>query len=278
MPMVALALNCGSSSVKFGLFQLDPGASRGHRLSALVRGQVDDLSTGNAIVRLRTGQRVEEARVPIEMQEAAIRHMLARVVASERADLPLITAVGHRVVHVAERFRRSILVDDEVVAGLEALEELAPLHNRPSLTGIRTVHAVLGPRRPMVAVFDTAFSPEHSRSRLELRHSARALGPPRDPSLRLPWPLLSVRARRHAEMTNTPQAAATVVVHEGFPYHHCRSFHDVGYVFRETVARSSSHVPQCIGADIATGRSCLDARGVPVPHGRPGVLVAHWVA
>ena len=165
--MAVLALNCGSSSVKFGLFQLGPGAPPGDGRQDLAHGQVDGLSTGDAVVRLRVGERVEEARAPLEGHEAAVRHVLARLAAEARAGLSPIAAVGHRVVHGADRFRRPVLIDDEVVAGLEALEELAPLHNRPSLAGIRTARAVLGPRVPMVAVFDTAFHasiPDHASS------------------------------------------------------------------------------------------------------------------
>lgn len=209
--MVVLALNCGSSSVKFGLFELGPGAPPGGCRAGLAHGKVDGLSTGDAVLRLRIGERVEEARAALEGHEAAVRHVLARLAAEERAGLPPIGAVGHRVVHGANRFRHPVLIDDEVVAGLEALEELAPLHNRPSVTGIRTARAVLGPRVPMVAVFDTAFHasiPDHASSyaisrELSDRHGIRRFG----------FHGLSYQSvlARYGEMTDTPEEAATFV-------------------------------------------------------------------
>jgi acetate kinase len=209
--MVVLALNCGSSSVKFGLFQLRPGASPGDRGQALADGHVDGLSTGDTIVRVRIGERVEEARVPVEGHQAAVRLVLARLAAEERAGLPPISAVGHRVVHGGNRFRDPVLIDDTVVAGLEALEELAPLHNRPSVAGIRAARAVLGPAAPMVAVFDTAFHasiPDHASSyaiprELADRHGIRRFG----------FHGLSYQSvlARYGEMTDTPETAATLV-------------------------------------------------------------------
>jgi acetate kinase len=161
--------------------------------------------------RLRIGKRVEETRVSLEGHEAAVRHVLARLAAEERAGLPPIAAAGHRVVHGADRFRHPVLIDDEVVAGLEALEELAPLHNRPSLAGIRTARTVLGPRVPMVAVFDTAFHasiPDHAASyaisrELADRHGIRRFG----------FHGISYQSAlaRHGEMTDTPEEAATLV-------------------------------------------------------------------
>ena len=71
--------------------------------------------------------------------------------------LPHVEAVGHRVVHGGERFSQSVVIDEAVIAEIEALIELAPLHNPASLAGIRGAREVLGSTVPMVAVFDTAF-------------------------------------------------------------------------------------------------------------------------
>jgi len=68
-----------------------------------------------------------------------------------------VDAVGHRVVHGGARFTAPTPIDDAVLAAVEGLESLAPLHNRPSLAGIRACQAALKPAVPMVAVFDTAF-------------------------------------------------------------------------------------------------------------------------
>jgi acetate kinase len=208
--MVVLALNCGSSSVKFALFEVRPDAPPGERGQVLADGQVDGLSTGDTIVRVRRGGQVDEARTRVEGHEAAVRLMLARL-ADERAGLPPIAAVGHRVVHGGTRYRQPVLIDDEVVAGLEALGELAPLHNRPSVTGIRAARTVLGPATPMVAVFDTAFHasiPDHASSYaiprdLVDRHGIRRFG----------FHGISYQSvlARYCEVTRTPREAATLV-------------------------------------------------------------------
>ena len=72
-------------------------------------------------------------------------------------DVRSIEAVGHRVVHGGDRFMESTVITDQVEAGIDALSELAPLHNPACLAGIRGAKSVMGPRVPMVAVFDTAF-------------------------------------------------------------------------------------------------------------------------
>jgi acetate kinase len=213
--MAILALNCGSSSVKFGLFQLKQGAPPrdrpGHGGERLADGLVDGLSTRDSLVRLRIGERVEETRIPLEGHEAAVRHVLARLAAGASGGLFPLEAVGHRVVHGGNRFRHPVLIDDEVVVAIEALEELAPLHNRPSLAGIRTARAVLGPGVPMVAVFDTAFHasiPDHASSyaisrELADRHGIRRFG----------FHGISYQSvlARYCEMTRTPKEAATLV-------------------------------------------------------------------
>jgi acetate kinase len=128
--MNVLALNCGSSTVKFRLLAVEPGAPP------------------------TAGRALAERTEPVREGDyaSAVRHALelARSTAS-------IDAVGHRIVHGGPRFTAPTLIDDAVIEAIEALETLAPLHNRPSLAGIRAVRATLGVEVPMVAVFDTAF-------------------------------------------------------------------------------------------------------------------------
>ncbi|MCW8141019.1 MAG: acetate/propionate family kinase, partial [Planctomycetota bacterium] len=138
--MQVLVLNCGSSSLKWKLID---AASR----QALARGQVERLA------------RTEGAHA------AAIDEAL-RALDGARVD-----AVGHRVVHGGERFHDPALIDDEVVAAIEACAPLAPLHNPANLAGIRAARAAL-PGVPQVAVFDTAF--HHTLPR---RASTYALDP-----------------------------------------------------------------------------------------------------
>jgi acetate kinase len=128
--MHVLALNCGSSTVKFRLLAVEPGA---------------EAAAGRALAE--RSEPVRDGDYAAAVQAAIAQ---ARSVAS-------IDAVGHRVVHGGPRFTAPTLIDDEVIGAIEALETLAPLHNRPSLTGIRACRAALGAAVPMVAVFDTAF-------------------------------------------------------------------------------------------------------------------------
>ncbi|WP_433687116.1 acetate kinase [Micromonospora carbonacea] len=124
-----LVLNCGSSSVKYRLYDGD---------EVLVKGTVE-----------RVG---EPGGGPAD-HEAAVRGILDRLGPDGLAGL---TAVGHRVVHGGRRFTEPVLVDDAVFAAIGELVPLAPLHNPANLAGIRVAREAL-PGVPQVAVFDTAF-------------------------------------------------------------------------------------------------------------------------
>lgn len=127
-----LVLNAGSSSLKYRL--VAPG---------------DDGSDHGAT----EGGTVERIGEP---GGDAADHAHAVGVVVDRFRDRRLAAVGHRVVHGGDRYRAPVRVDDEVLAGIEALTELAPLHNPPAATGIRAARAAL-PEVPQVAVFDTAF-------------------------------------------------------------------------------------------------------------------------
>ncbi|MEH0983470.1 acetate/propionate family kinase [Micromonospora sp. CPCC 205556] len=121
-----LVLNCGSSSVKYRLYDGDTVHDKG------------------------TVERVGEPGGGPADHETAVREILDRV------DLAGLAGVGHRVVHGGRRFSEPVLVDDAVFAAIEELVPLAPLHNPANLAGIRVARAAL-PGVPQVAVFDTAF-------------------------------------------------------------------------------------------------------------------------
>ena len=153
--MNVLVLNCGSSSIKFEVIGL--GRDVGTAEQRLARGSIERIG-GRAALRFEVGQgdaHREEHDVPDHAD--GIRRMLDWL---SRGGVPGIDAVGHRVVHGGERLTRPALLDEGVVAAIEALETLAPLHNAPSLEGIRACRSRLGPSVPMVAVFDTAFHSE----------------------------------------------------------------------------------------------------------------------
>ena len=130
-----LTLNAGSSSLKYGLFDLDEGTT------PVAEGLVEEIGAGG-------GSHAEAlGRVLADMRDAG--------------QLTEVSAVGHRVVHGGERFRAPTVVTPEVEAAIEALSPLAPLHNPANLAGIRAAREALTmaglPDVAHVAVFDTAF-------------------------------------------------------------------------------------------------------------------------
>lgn len=159
--MHILVLNFGSSSVRFHLIDTDESAIAESRDRRLASGYIERIG-GEAIVTLTPAnqQPVRSVRA-IRDDSAAVEFLIGWLMSAESgaplASVGEIEAVGHRVVHGGERFTQSTLVDDEVLRALEAVIELAPLHNPHNLRGIAAARAVLGPGVPQVAVFDTAF-------------------------------------------------------------------------------------------------------------------------
>jgi acetate kinase len=144
-----LAINAGSSSLKLRLLDASPAAPAA-AATALASGTIERLGTG-AQWTFEHGAERRSGHEPIADHAAAVERALAWLGESVRS----IEAVGHRVVHGGARFTTPVVIDDAVVAAIEAADTLAPLHNRPSLAGIRACRAALAV--PMVAVFDTAF-------------------------------------------------------------------------------------------------------------------------
>jgi acetate kinase len=157
--MKVLVLNCGSSSLKFQLIETDPDLAREGRDRTLAKGLVED-SGGTAVLHYEAeGKRPVRDAIGAFQPRAAVEKALAVLTDPENGVIPHkreIGAVGHRVVHGGERFQSSVLIDDAVIEGIEAMIALAPLHNPANLQGYNAAKAVL-PDVPAVAVFDTAF-------------------------------------------------------------------------------------------------------------------------
>jgi acetate kinase len=156
-----LVLNAGSSSIKFQLIETDEAAIAASSERRLARGHIERIG-GEAILTFSAGNGAPVVSTALIADHTkAVEHIIAWLVSDESgvavAKVGDIDAVGHRVVHGGERFSHSIRVDDDVRRALEALIELAPLHNPNNLRGIAAARAVLGPEVPQVAVFDTAF-------------------------------------------------------------------------------------------------------------------------
>jgi acetate kinase len=132
-----LVLNCGSSSIKYRLYDHQ-------RYGGDVTGDGGRVVDGGLVERIG-----EEGGGPPD-HAAALQEVMARL------DLGDLTAVGHRVVHGGLRFSAPTVIDDDVVAAIEELVPLAPLHNPANLAGITVARRLL-PDTPQVAVFDTAF-------------------------------------------------------------------------------------------------------------------------
>jgi len=151
--MKILVLNCGSSSLKYKLFEMKSN-------DVLAQGQADRIGMSDALFRHDVlGRETFVSDTPLCNHYDAVHALLALLVNGKRGilmDMGEIGGVGHRVVHGGEHFRTSVAVNPAIRETLEATKKLAPLHNPPNLMGI-DVCTELMPGVPQVAVFDTAF-------------------------------------------------------------------------------------------------------------------------
>jgi acetate kinase len=152
--MQVLVINSGSSSIKFRLVNvLEEPRGILTTQPALLQGAVKGIGSVGTFEVL--GQTVGGSTATLEIRDHAhaLRVLLDRLAGS----FGKVKAVGHRVVHGGDQYVASTLITEWVEAGIDALSELAPLHNPPCLAGIRGARAAFGEALPMVAVFDTAF-------------------------------------------------------------------------------------------------------------------------
>jgi len=149
-PVDVLALNSGSSSLKFGLFQVHGG-----EVETLISGEIDAIGKPASLLsatRPSDKRQASEAR-PIATQAAAIER-IHRLLADWEAPAP--AAIGHRIVHGGPKLRRHCLIDEAVLETLEAATAFAPLHTPAALEVIHSAQAHY-PGLPQAACFDTAF-------------------------------------------------------------------------------------------------------------------------
>ncbi|PKN20319.1 MAG: acetate kinase [Deltaproteobacteria bacterium HGW-Deltaproteobacteria-6] len=151
--MKILVLNCGSSSLKYKLFEMETN-------EVLARGQADRIGLADAVFQ-HDARRHETllCEMPLRNHHEAVHALLTHLVDGRRGiltDINEISGVGHRVVHGGEHFRTPVAVDPAIRQTLEGTKNMAPLHNPPNLMGI-DVCTRLMPGVPQVAVFDTAF-------------------------------------------------------------------------------------------------------------------------
>lgn len=151
--MKILVLNCGSSSIKYQLFDMVFG-------TVLAKGIVEKIGLKGSFLK---NERFDGDKVKLEGEildhQTGIEYLLGLMVSKKRGvikSLNEIDAVGHRLVHGGERFQGSCFLDDETIKGVEDCSDLAPLHNPANLKGIYAMKTVL-PNVPQVGVFDTSF-------------------------------------------------------------------------------------------------------------------------
>ena len=152
MKMNVLVINCGSSSLKYQLINSDSEA-------VLAKGLCERIGIDGRLVYQKTGCDKEITEAPMPTHKEAIQMVLDALTNDKTGaigSLKEVNAVGHRVVHGGEKFAKSVVITDEVIAAVEECNDLAPLHNPANLIGIR-VCSELMPGVPQVAVFDTAF-------------------------------------------------------------------------------------------------------------------------
>ena len=151
--MDVLTLNCGSSSVKYQLY-------RWSEKRILAKGIVERVTVGGSFIKHEVpGRDTVKLQFECPTHKEAIELILNTLVSSEYGvikDVKQVEAVGHRVVHGGEKFNKSVLITDEALKTFEELQDLAPLHNPPNITGIRAAMSVL-PDVPHVAIMDTAW-------------------------------------------------------------------------------------------------------------------------
>lgn len=151
--MNVLVINCGSSSLKYQLINMNDE-------SVLAKGLVERIGIeGSVLKHEKAGQGKVVIEEVMNNHKDAINLVLKALVDPNHGavkSLDEVDAVGHRVVHGGEKFANSVLITDEVVNAMKECIELAPLHNPPNIIGIEACKELL-PNVPMVGVFDTAF-------------------------------------------------------------------------------------------------------------------------
>ncbi|MFH1846925.1 MAG: acetate kinase [Candidatus Omnitrophota bacterium] len=151
--MLILVINCGSSSLKYDLFDLGKNASE------IGKGIVERIGASSSMLKYEIrGAEIKKRVICPNHYKAVeiVRDILTDKKNGILSDITQVMGVGHRVVHGGEEFNKSTLITNRVIKSIEKFSELAPLHNPPSLEGIRGCMEIFR-TVPQVAVFDTAF-------------------------------------------------------------------------------------------------------------------------
>ncbi len=147
-----LALNCGSSSLKFTLFEIETG----NKLESIIEGVVEEIGNlDRSRIKMIVDDKKQVIDMPLPTHHEALLAVFDKFYEHDISKTD-IKGVGHRVVHGGTKYNSSVLIDDHVIDTIRELFPIAPLHNPPNLLGIEVAIELL-PGVPQVAVFDTAF-------------------------------------------------------------------------------------------------------------------------
>lgn len=147
-----LVINCGSSSLKFQLYNVE-----NDNYEVVSKGIAERIGQENSVIKIQYGDSPkQEHLMPMPTHSEAIKGVFKFLLNGALKSMDELSAVGHRVVQGGDIFKESVLIDDKVIACIEELSDLAPLHNPAHVLGIKAVKEVL-PNVPQVAVFDTSF-------------------------------------------------------------------------------------------------------------------------
>lgn len=150
--MIVLVVNCGSSSLKYQLINMD-------NEEVMAKGLIEKIGLPDSQLTHKWNGQKKEIKQSIPDHQVAVKLVLDILTDAECGvikSMDAIDAVGHRVVHGGEEFAASTLITDEVMKALEKCSAMAPLHNPPNIIGINACKAIM-PGVPQVGVFDTAF-------------------------------------------------------------------------------------------------------------------------
>ena len=150
--MKILVVNCGSSSLKYQLIDMDDE-------KVLAKGNFERIGEKEAFVTHKVNGEKYVIKSPVMNHEEALKIVLEQLTHKDYAvikDISEIDAVGHRMVHGGELFDKSVKIDEDVIKKIESCSSLAPLHNPAAILGIRACQVAM-PGVPMAVTFDTAF-------------------------------------------------------------------------------------------------------------------------
>ena len=150
--MRILVLNCGSSSIKYALYNMDDQ-------SVITSGGIEKIGLPDSFITVKLNGEKHKMEHPIKEHTAGVQYIFEVLTTGEYAvlkSLEELDAVGHRMVHGGEKFNKSVRLTPEVMEAFAQCNDLAPLHNPANIKGVNAVKALL-PDIPQVGVFDTAF-------------------------------------------------------------------------------------------------------------------------